>query len=356
METSCTNPKSSILICGAGHQGLAMAAHLALEGNSINLWNRSKDKIEKIIKTNTIYCEGVIKGTAHINRISTDIKELMSDFIMIAAPSTAHRDIARELAPHINDNSIIVLNPGRTFGAIEFAEELMLCGVKKLPVIAETQTILYTCRKINEDTANIIAFKTEVEIATLHRYEQDVLKSRMPGCISKYFKYVDSVMITSLSNIGMILHCAPMLMNIGWIESKKVDFKYYYDGISETIALFCEIIDKERLKVAKKCGYEVDSIVDWLRKTYRIDGDSLYDCLQNNEAYRHIDAPKSLNNRYIFEDIPNGLVPIEALGKDQNVDVRNISSLIDIGNSVTGCDFRKIGRTYSLNNLKSVME
>ena len=34
-----------ITILGAGHQGLAMAAHLSANGISCNLWNRSENHI-----------------------------------------------------------------------------------------------------------------------------------------------------------------------------------------------------------------------------------------------------------------------------------------------------------------------
>ena len=38
-----------VFVCGAGHQGLSMAAHLALNGLDVNLWNRTSKHIQKII-------------------------------------------------------------------------------------------------------------------------------------------------------------------------------------------------------------------------------------------------------------------------------------------------------------------
>ena len=42
------NSKKTVFVCGAGHQGLSMAAHLALNGLEINLWNRTPENIEVI--------------------------------------------------------------------------------------------------------------------------------------------------------------------------------------------------------------------------------------------------------------------------------------------------------------------
>lgn len=336
-----------VFVCGGGHQGLSMAAHLALNGLEVTLWNRSSDHIKEVIETGKIICDGVVNGIASIKKASSRIEEVYSDFIMVTTPSSAHRDVARVLAPYINEHTVIVLNPGRTFGAIDFANTLIECGVKALPHIAETQTIVYTCRRSNVNSTTIFALKNNVKIAALRGSDINYILKKIPDCLRPHFEVVDSVAETSLSNVGMVLHCAPVLMNIGWIETEKVDFKYYYDGISPSVAAFLEKIDAERVAVAAAAGYTIDTVAQWLRSTYGVSGDDLYSCIRNNEAYREIDAPPSLNSRYITEDIPNGLVPVESLGKYLNVKTPNISLIIDLANAVMNQDYRAKGRSFS---------
>ena len=62
----------TIFVCGAGHQGLSMAAHLALNGLKVNLWNRTLSHIQKIIQTGVIHCNGIVNGDAKLERISSD--------------------------------------------------------------------------------------------------------------------------------------------------------------------------------------------------------------------------------------------------------------------------------------------
>lgn len=188
-------------------------------------------------------------------------------------------------------------------------------------------------------------------IAPIKGSDINYIMQRMPDCLRPYMTPVESIAITSLSNIGMILHCAPVLMNIGWIESNITDFKYYYDGISETIAHFLEKMDDERVLVAKTAGYEVESLKTWLKRTYGVEGSDLFQCIRNNEAYREIDAPPTLNTRYIFEDVPNGLVPVEAMGQELGISTPNITTIIDLACSVMDADYRKIGRSFALNQL-----
>ena len=351
MGIKLSNPPT-VFVCGAGHQGFSMAAHLALNGVEVKLWNRSQKNIRDVIDTGIIHCSGIVNGDARISYVSTNMADVFADFVMITTPSSAHKDIAREIAQYVTSETIVVLNPGRTFGAIEFAEELKKNGVSELPHIAETQTIVYTCRKTGANSTSILALKNEVEIAAIRGSNINYVMERMPECLKKYFKVVNSVGMTSLSNVGMILHCAPVMMNIGWIETEKVDFKYYYDGISPSIAHFLEKMDFERQAVAKAGGFEIESVREWMKRTYGVEGNTLYECIRKNQAYKEIDAPPTINSRYIFEDVPNGLVPVEAMGREYGVPTPNITTIIDLACSVMDVNYRLNGRRFSSSRLK----
>lgn len=341
-----------VLVIGAGHQGIAMAGHLALCGHQVNLWNRSENHIKQIKKNNQITINGIVSGTAILHKVSSCISDLICNVIMVTTPSTAHKDIAKTIAPYVREDTVIVLNPGRTFGAIDFANSLLKNGVEKLPHIAETQTIVYTCRKYSPNGATVFAIKKDVGIAALSGSDISYILSSMPECLSVYYKPLPTTAITSLSNVGMILHCAPVLMNIGWIESLKVDFKYYYDGISESIAKYIEKMDGERMCVAEALGYRIESTKEWMKRTYDLEGDTLFQCIRNNDAYKEIDAPPSINCRYIFEDVPNGLVPIEKIGVDLSVPTPNITTTIDLANAIFSTDFRKNGRAFPVHQIR----
>lgn len=351
MNATAHHPRT-VFVCGAGHQGLSMAAHLALNGLGVNLWNRTPGNIQKVMETGIIHCDGIVRGDARIAKASSNMADVFADLVMVTTPSSAHQDVARELAPYITPDTVVVLNPGRTFGAIEFAEELKRNGVTKLPHIAETQTIVYTCRKSSPTSTSIFALKNDVKIAALRGSDIHLILDRMPDCLKPYFSPVDSVALTSLSNIGMVLHCAPVMMNVGWIECEKVEFKYYYDGISRSVARFLEKIDAERRAVARAGGYEVESLREWLERTYRVTGKDLYECIRNNEAYREIDAPPTINSRYIFEDVPNGLVPVEAMGREYGVPTPNMTTIINLACAVMDADYRVTGRRFTSEQLR----
>jgi len=335
-----------VTIIGAGHQGLAMAAHLSLNQVDCYLWNRSSENIKSLLKDRKIICEGIVEGTAFVKAVSTDIKNLIKKVIMVTTPSTAHKDIAKMLAPLVTKEHVIILNPGRTFGAMSFVSELRKQGCIEIPAVAETQTIVYTCRRNSTNEVNIFALKQDVAIASYLEDDIGKVLDAIPRCLKPYFTPVSDCMITSMANVGMILHCAPVLMNIGWIESEKVEFKYYYDGISPSIADVLEEIDEERCRVAEAMGIKVPTLKQWLFSSYAAQGKNLYEQLQNNSYYREIDAPKTISHRYLEEDVPNGLVAVETAGKYYGVETPVISTIVDVANIVMKKDYRLIGRNY----------
>ncbi|MDD3037980.1 NAD/NADP octopine/nopaline dehydrogenase family protein [Bacteroides sp.] len=343
-----------ILIIGCGNQGLAIAAHLSLSGVTVNMWNRTGDNISDLSQTKEICSEGVICGVAKINKISSNIDDVLTEFIIITVPTIAHNDIARMLSGRITANTIIVLSPGRTFGALYFSEALDFSSNEALPHIFEMQTIIHTARKMSSNKVHIYALKNEVLMASL-KTESMSLFHLFPQSMRLYIKPVNSFIYTSLGNVGMLLHCAPTLMNIGCIESERISFKYYFDGISPSISLFLEKMDKERLSVAVALGFSLESLQCWLCRTYSVSGDTLYECLQNNLAYREIDAPATIQHRYIFEDIPCGLVPLESLAQYLSIEVPYTTLIIDLACKIMNVDYRIIGRNINKKTLYYIL-
>lgn len=339
----------NITVIGAGNSGLAMAAHLSKEGNKVTLWNRSKATIAKLMETHTIYCKGIINAKVKIDLITNDLKKAVKnpDLILITTPASSHKELAKQLAMCLKKETMIVLNPGRTFGALEFQEIFKEWNPDLKQTIAETQTIIYTCRRTSEDSVNIISLKSDVLISTFDAAENHQIISRLPECIRKYFIPARSMIETSIGNVGMILHCAPLLLNTGWTESKNTIYKYYYDGITPTIGRLIEQIDGERVMISKILGLEVETTKQWLKRTYHVEGESLYECIQNNHAYTTIVAPCSLDHRYIFEDVPCGLVPLESVGKRLGLEMKSTSLIVELASVLMGVDFRKSGRNFN---------
>lgn len=347
------NYKKRITVIGAGNSGLAISAHLSLNGEDVVLWNRSFKNIESLVKDPTIKYDGVISGSTKLRFVTDDLAKAVknSNLILITIPANSHKAIAKLLAPLLNNDMTIVLIPGRTFGAIEFWNELDKNGVFEKPIIAETQTVIYTCRRTGSNSVRVYKFKKNVLISCLKNNNNELLFNLLPTCLVKHLRLVESILDTSFGNIGMVLHVIPVILNTGWIESDTRSFKYYYEGISKSISELIEKMDKERLEIGLAIGIKSLSIMEWMMSTYEVYGENLFSCIQNNESYKEIDAPKTLKHRYLYEEVPCGLVPFEFLAKQLHIETPIMTSIIDMSILITNTDFRSIGRTISLDSI-----
>ena len=337
-------------VLGAGNGGQALSCLLKRMGHDVRLWNRSQATVQALNDRGWLEIRGPHRGTARLDLITTNLESAVKDaeILFIVMPASAHREMALRLAPIISDKQAVILNPGRTAGVLEFKNGLIEWGVTSLPLIMETQSLFCACRVHQPGIIDILSFKRENTICGISTGQINDLLPQLQAIYGSV-KVVETTLETGLDNIGAILHPTPVLLNSGWIESRDIFFPHYYHGISPSVAALVEKIDAERLKVAEAYGLQIRSVKQWHEDNYGFQGSNLYETLQGNSAYASIDAPRSLSNRYLTEDIPTGLVPISELGRAAGVPTPLIDMIIDLGNAMLNIDFRKKGR-----NLKNL--
>ncbi len=337
-------------VIGAGHGGKAMAAHLALLGFSVTLYNRTAANIELIRKRGGIEVdsnqEGGPHGFAKLSKVTSDIEEAVqpAEVIHVVVPSSAHADVAAAVAPHLKNGQIVVLHPGRTCGAIEFLKVIRDRGCRADVTIAEAETFIYASRSDGPAQARIFRIKEAVPLAALPAVRNEQVLAVIHEAYPQFIDGID-VLNTGLNNMGAIFHPALTLLNAGWIEATHGDYQFYIDGVTPSVARVLEVLDRERVTVASALGIRARTALEWLKMAYNTEGEDLYQAIHNQPGYYGIKAPPTLNHRYIFEDVPMSLVPIASLGMRYGVSVRGMESIIRLASIIHRTDYWRRGRT-----------
>jgi opine dehydrogenase len=335
----------TIAVLGAGHGGLAMAGHLALMGNKVNLFNRGEERLWGVKKSGAIEITGEVVGFGELNLATNSIQEAIKDveLIMVVLPAYGHKWIAETIAPYLVDGQIIVLHPGRTLGALEFKQVLKDKKVSADVIISEAQTFIYASRATGPSQAHIFRIKHSIPVASVRAH-------LIPKVIAKLRKFYpqfvpgDNIFKTSFENIGSVFHPALCVMNAGWIEH-DIDYQFYREGATVSVTHVLEKIDEERVAVAEALGIRAITARQWLYMAYSSAGETLYEAMQKNVGYRGILAPRTLKMRYMEEDIPFSLVPIASVGRQFKVETPTINSIIQMGSHLNSCDYWSQGRT-----------
>ncbi|MBI4787821.1 MAG: NAD/NADP octopine/nopaline dehydrogenase family protein [Chloroflexi bacterium] len=336
--------KPQIAVLGAGNGAHAFAGDLALRGYAVRLYNKFAHEIGDLQNTRGVTCEGVVAGFGALELATTDIAPVIADadLIFIVVPANAHAFMAETCAPHLRDGQIIVLNPGRTGGALEFRSVLKQLNVTASALVAEAQTLLYTCRLSGPARVRISSVKKQVALAAFPACDTAPVLARLNPLYPQFVAAAD-VLETGLDNIGAMFHPTTTILSAGRIES-GVAFEFYRD-MTPSIARMIEVMDAERLAVAHAYGVNAQSAGEWLARSYDgIAGDTLYQRIQSNAAYRGIAAPRSLDTRYIWEDVPTGLVPMVALARVAGVEMPACAGLVNIACALHRRDYWEEGR------------
>jgi len=332
-------------ILGAGNGAHAMAAHLSLMGHSIRLYNKFQQEIEAMQEAGGVTSEGAVEGFGRLELVTIDPADVVSwaHVLMVVAPAFAHRFMAETVAPYLRAGQVILLNPGATGGAMEFRQVLRAEGVEERVLVAEAQTLVYTCRISGPARVRIMGIKQRVLMAALPASDNSAVL-QVVGQLFPQFAPAPNVLHTSLYNINAVFHPATVVLNANRIEAGE-DFDFYQE-MTPAIASFLEVIDQERMRTAKAFGAPALSAKDWLRACYAgVHGDTLYECIQSNDAYRGLKAPKTLETRYISEDIPTGLVPIVSFARAAGIEAPVSRAVVDICCALHRQDYWRAGRT-----------
>jgi len=347
--------QTKVCVLGAGHGGSAMAAHLTLLGFEVtvcSLYGRELDPIEERGGVELVGEEA--QGFASYARIERSLDKAIAgqNLIMIAAPGVAHRVYATLLAPMLEDGQIVVLNPGRTGGALEFAEVLTRFACPAEIVLGEVQTFVYAAESRGPARVEILNEKFRVRAAALPAADNDRLLSVLNGLYPQ-MEAGENVLETSINNVGGVVHPTTMLLNTHVLEERAAgaDLRFYKNQVTPTIAnLVMEPMDDEKISVGRALGLkELWSVQRWYEESYKVKGDSLWDSLMRNPYYEGFHASAHLlGYNHVLDEIPNSLVPVSELGAALGVPTPTIDAVVDLACAMCRIDFRKHGRTLEV--------
>jgi fibro-slime domain-containing protein len=218
-----------IAVIGAGNGGQAIAGYAALKGYEVSLFDRNEAKVKALQVKGSIELRGQIKGEGHISRITYSIGDAVvdADLVMITTVANAHAEVAKAMSPYVKDGQIIILNPGRTCGALVFKQALNEAGCNKRYYLGEAQTLVYACRIIENGVVNVIGVKHDVLLAALPASDTDLIIEKINPLYPCFIK-TDNVLRTGLENIGAIFHPCVCLFNAATIERQN-EFYFYRD-------------------------------------------------------------------------------------------------------------------------------
>ena len=342
-------PIESVAIIGAGNGGCAAAAQLAQRGFDVRLYGRSPGTTGPLAAIGGVEYEGVLgDGFARLPTITNDASVAIAgaDLVLIVAPTHAHEDVARTIAPHIRQDQLVMAAPGHTLLLIPDA--IRRHG-GDLGIYCDSSSLPFICRKSSPIRIRITRVARILYFAAFPGSAMEATAARIRDVFPQ-IQPRPSLLHTVFPYTNAIHHPPALLLNIGRVESTGGDYHHYYDGITPSVGRLIDALDTERVAVASALGVEIERLPDFFfRMGYTNaagrDGGTAYDVFHNSEPNRFIRAPATIDHRFFNEDVPYGLVAIAELGRAAGVATPTADAVIDIASIVAARPFRQHGLT-----------
>jgi opine dehydrogenase len=343
--------RSTCAVIGAGLGGVAVCANLGVAGYRMRLHDLNGARLTALRTRGGIDVEGLVQGFAPLERVTTDLAEAVdgADVIIVCTGSHYHAEVARSLARLLRDGQTILLIQGGTGGALLVRRELRLAGSRAEIDLAEMDNYPYSLGWPEPSRMRMTIKKQFLQIASLPAARLGAVMARL-GPAFPEATGAPHVLYTGLNNMNATLHVVNMVANIGRLESTGHGYRFYAEGYTPSIIGLLEALDAERLAVAKAFGVKLPGIHEWLTKTYGFREPSLRETfhrLTHDPAgpYQWTPTPKSLEHKYVIEDVPCGLVAMAALGGAARVPTPVIGGLVAVAGALARRDFAAEGRT-----------
>jgi opine dehydrogenase len=339
-----------VTILGAGSGASAAAVDLSIRGFDVTLCSSYpadiKGRILSSSRRGGVEYSGVLGEGSLALKTSTDEYAVASaDVVMIVTLAQGYAYYAERCSRLFRKDQLVFLNPAYLGGSLSFARTVRSKGGERIR-LCEFNNLPYICRLIAPVHVRIFQKSRLILFSSFPSDENEgnlqIIKELYPAITP-----VDSILETGMMNPNMVVHPAGMILNAGWIEASQGNFRFYNEGCTSSVSRMIEAVDEERMRICNALGVKTMSIGEYYIQNGYSNSMSkrIHEVLLASEPNRNLQAPSTLDHRYITEDVPYGLVPLSCLGKIAKMASTTIDSLILLASRMIKRDFFNEGLT-----------
>ena len=338
-----TSSADVVGVVGNGNSARALACYLASRGHEVHLLVRHIERFGWLTERMSLTATGKVEGTFALGGVTDNAARFAGAVrtIFVATVTTAYREIAARLAPHLHAGHRVVLFSSKLCGSVEVEHALRERGVRSVPVL-ETDA-LFACRIQDDHSIWVRGFKGW----TLFSGPRHSVTREWAPLMHHYFPGLEAarnVIQRGLTDFGALAHPTTMVANMNRVDRKE-PFLFYHEGFTEKTVAVLEEVEKEFRAVAHAYEAPLIAMKDLLDRYYGCDASTLLTAMRTVPNYRLSWAPATLDHRYLKEDVSCTLVPMSQLARKAHVELPVVSSIVQMACDLTGEDLVTHGRT-----------
>ena len=337
----------NITIVGTGNGGTTIGADLALKGHRVTLLKTSdklhNENFKLLQKTKTVLFEeeGEETKTAKFADVTLDYAAALSgaELVVLFIQTNYHKQVIDKLAPHIRDGQYFLLEPGYLSTCF-----FMQATNKKITII-EAESSPIDCRIAAPGKVHAL-FRNVMNPFGVYPNAHRTKAVKVLEALQYPFSLTDNVIEAALHNPNLIVHTIGAIFSIPRIEYTNGQYWMYKEVFTPHVWNIVKSLDREKMDVLERYGCQRLPYVEAakLRNSTNKQENAkaaFFDYAENSSPK----GPTEPDSRYITEDVPEGLVMLESMGKALGIPTPTCTGLINVASAALETDFRKGGRT-----------
>jgi opine dehydrogenase len=327
-----------VAIIGSGGIGRGYAAYLTTQGHEPVLWSPSGAAQADFVGGAELAVTGRIEASLPLAVAAGCPQALAgSDAVIVAVQANGFRAVLEAMAPHLVAGQSVIISAHCSFAALYLHRLLVRRGLD-LPIACWATTAL-TARKSGPRSVHISGIRAKLDVATLPVRHAQAGLATCRALFGDRFEARDDVLAIMLSNLNPPAHVANMLGNL--TRAERGEDWPNYGSITQGVGRIVDAMDVERLALARAFGLCVRSVQDHYVHSFGVApgpvGEMAAAVYKNRPELL---GPKTLDTRFITEDVPFGLAPLEVLGKITGVALPLHQAGIALFDAICARDFR----------------
>lgn len=261
-----------------------------------------------------------------------------ADVLLIAVPGYGHKPVMDALAPHIRDGQPVIVSSQSSFGPLYLGDLLARRGVAA-PIAAWSTTAI-TARSPAPGQVQVVSLRSRIDMCALPADRTAEMQALCERLFGPRFHLCDGLLAITLSNLNPQNHLGIALCNFTRMERGETWSQNL--NVTPGVGRLLESLDAERLAIAHALGLQVRTIFDHFHLSYQIPVMPSVAAMFAEMEPRGMghNGPATADSRYVTEDVPFGLMPIELLGALSGHPARLHTAGIETFSAIYGRDFR----------------
>ena len=302
-----------VAILGAGAIAFGMAAFLAQAGHEPVLWSPSGARTRALAAGRPLTATGAVEFTGPVAVADTaGAAAEGAGAVVLAMPVNGHRAALDAVAPHLAAGQTVIISSHSSFAALYLSRLLAARGLA-LPIVVWGTTLL-TGRQTGPAAVAVNTVRQKLDLAALPAEAAPAGQALCTALFGDRFVIRDGMLAIALSNLNPQNHLGIAMFNLTRME--KGEAWGQGEHVTPAVGRLIEALDLERLAIAESFGLKVRTVQEHFALSFHVPQGGVSEMNQQMHAEgRGGQGPSTFDSRYIFEDVPFGLVATALLGR-----------------------------------------